>query len=351
MKNLSKILISILFLGLFLIGCTSTSSNDMLYKYLKNNKYGFVDSKGNIVVEAIYDKVNNFSDGLAAVMKDEKLSFIDLTGNIQFDISANYISNFESCNFIEGRCAIGTDTGYSLIDREGNIVTNKKYDYIHNIANGFAIYRDDSTLYGLMTLDGEEVLEDKYAFLQNFSDGLIAFKDSNSGNYGYINEYGVVIIEPTFKEVKNFINGIALVKDTRYNDAKWFTPINKEGEIVTVETHYPSVLKYSDSTYLVSANYKLGFIDDSGETIIDTIYDFSTNVDTLTHGFSEGLAAVRVDKGVGFINKQNEMIIPPQFDGIIENFNNDIAIVTKDDKWLYINKDGEILFEININDD
>lgn len=52
---------------------------------------------------------------------------------------------------------------------------------------------------------------------------------------------------------------------------------------------------------------KYGFINQSGEVVIEPQFD-------KTWGFSEGLAAVKVDGKHGFINKDGEMVIYPQFD-------------------------------------
>ena len=38
----------------------------------KEGKYGFIDNKGNVVVEPIYDSVSNFQEGLAKVEKNKK---------------------------------------------------------------------------------------------------------------------------------------------------------------------------------------------------------------------------------------------------------------------------------------
>lgn len=46
-----------------------------------NNKWGFVGNNYNLIIEAIYDEVGYFSEGLAPVMKDGKYFYIDFNGN------------------------------------------------------------------------------------------------------------------------------------------------------------------------------------------------------------------------------------------------------------------------------
>ena len=52
-------------------------SPDWPAAFCVNNKWGFVDAQGNIVIEAAYDGAKSFSNGLAGVQKGEEWFFID----------------------------------------------------------------------------------------------------------------------------------------------------------------------------------------------------------------------------------------------------------------------------------
>ena len=58
--------------------------------------------------------------------------------------------------------------------------------------------------------------------------------------------------------------------------------------------------------------------------------------------FSEGLAIVKIDYDYGFINKDGEIVINPQFDGA-GNFSEGLSGVVIGDEFGFINKDGEIV--------
>ena len=57
--------------------------------------------------------------------------------------------------------------------------------------------------------------------------------------------------------------------------------------------------------------------------------------------FSEGLAMVCVGEKCGYINKQNEMVIAPEFDAATP-FENGEAKVKKDGKWATITPSGSL---------
>ena len=51
---------------------------------------GFVNKKGEVAIKNIYQEVRDFSDGLAAVMLNDKWGFIDTAGNVKVDFYVFY---------------------------------------------------------------------------------------------------------------------------------------------------------------------------------------------------------------------------------------------------------------------
>ncbi len=51
----------------------------------KNDKYGFLDENGSLVIEPKYDKVTQFANGVAGVKKNNKVAYIDVDGNYVID--------------------------------------------------------------------------------------------------------------------------------------------------------------------------------------------------------------------------------------------------------------------------
>ena len=85
------------------------------YPFKENNKWGFKNKEGNIVVDAKYDRVGEFNKyGFAAIMKDSKWGSIDSKFNIvlepEITLDPNIIPKF---------------VGRYLIDGEDNIMAMK----------------------------------------------------------------------------------------------------------------------------------------------------------------------------------------------------------------------------------
>ncbi|MCS7150786.1 MAG: WG repeat-containing protein [Endomicrobia bacterium] len=52
--------------------------------YCKENKWGFCDKNGNIVIDCKYDYADYFSEGLARVKLGDKWGYIDKSGKEYF---------------------------------------------------------------------------------------------------------------------------------------------------------------------------------------------------------------------------------------------------------------------------
>jgi hypothetical protein len=50
-----------------------------------NERYGFVDAKGNMAIPAVYDSADDFSEGLAPVRLNGKWGYIDAKGTQYWD--------------------------------------------------------------------------------------------------------------------------------------------------------------------------------------------------------------------------------------------------------------------------
>ncbi|MBQ9638423.1 MAG: WG repeat-containing protein, partial [Bacteroidales bacterium] len=78
-----------------------------------------------------------------------------------------------------------------------------------------------------------------------------------------------------------------------------------------------------------------GYINKNGEYIINPQFDVARN-------FSEGLACVRVGSQYGYINKKGEIVINPQYDNA-SHFSEGLVAVEIDGEWGFIDKKGQFI--------
>jgi hypothetical protein len=98
-----------------------------LAKVKKNNKWGFIDSTGNVIVQPKYTQVENFNDGLARVRMGSSGGKVGGWGLV--DTKGNEIVKpmFEWIyDFVDGKARVKSEGAEGYIDRNGNMVGKKE---------------------------------------------------------------------------------------------------------------------------------------------------------------------------------------------------------------------------------
>lgn len=172
----------------------------------KNDKFGYIDFKGNIVIDFKYDSALFFNDGLAQVSLpgNNFWSFINKNGEIV--ISGNIL---RCGRFSEGKLSVQIDGKYSFIDISGKTVLPGVFEYAGDFFDGLAPV-EINNMYGYINHEGEFVIKPKYSYASNFKNGTAVVFDKNI-RYGFINTQGQYIIAPQFVEAEQFENGLAKV--------------------------------------------------------------------------------------------------------------------------------------------
>ncbi len=179
----------------------------------KNNKFGFIDTTGSVIIEPKYDQVLSFSDGLCAVasskIKGDSLlfswSFIDKAGKVV--LKGPFL---EANGFEKGLASVKFMNGNSCwIDKLGKNVFNVSYKECRSFSEEVAIFRD-TLFYGIINRNGTVLLKPTYISIGNFSDGLASI-EFNEHQVGYIDTHGKIVIKPVFQFVSKYSQGIAYV--------------------------------------------------------------------------------------------------------------------------------------------
>lgn len=96
-------------------------------------RYGFIDTKGNVIVDYKYDDVMPFHEGLARVEKDLKFGFVNIHGKEVIPCIYAYAGEFH-----EGLVVVKKNGKYGYVDKFGNEVVPCQYDYADNFHGGLA---------------------------------------------------------------------------------------------------------------------------------------------------------------------------------------------------------------------
>ena len=85
-----------------------------------NNKFGYINIKGETIVECKYDEAMSFSEGLAVVVENDRMGYINMKGDVV--IPCVYYPTTGN-DFQDGLALVATSyTEYQIIDRKGNVI-------------------------------------------------------------------------------------------------------------------------------------------------------------------------------------------------------------------------------------
>lgn len=336
----SLIYATMVFAAMAFSGCKEqqtpdTSNTDLWPAYNSaNEKWGFINKKGEFAIYSLFDHVGRFSCGYARV----------------------WIPGTDAPIFID----------------QYNRIHQGTYDSAEDFYYKFACVELNGN-YGLMNTSFDMSCQPVYYEVRHMSiDGLAAAKLSSKHPYGYINKKGEWKINANFDEASDFDHGVAVVRigddyGAINKDGAYVVPLSrnrlylggqglvffeengkfgakdKEGNVV-VQALYDSLCLCADNDLIPAfTDGKCGYISTTGATQIAFTYDNGSP-------FCDGYAAVYSNGITQVIDKKGKTIITlPENERLYANFQNGLALVqarANDGSILYkyIDTDNQVVY-------
>lgn len=272
----------------------------------EDGKYGFIDKKGNYEIPAQYSQATIFNEGLAFVVEEGGYpTCIDKDGDIVFEFS---MAEGVGC-FQEGLAPFyvlndKNEAKWGFVDKKGNVAINPQFSVAYSFSNGLAAVANDKEKYGFIDKDGLYVINPQFDYVGNFREnGMAAFKSGDK--WGYIDKKGKYVINPQFDDSRAFFDEKALVcQNNKYGF------INQKGNfIINPQFEGASFFLYGEGVAAVLMDGKVGFIDEKGKYVINPQFEYASD-------FIDGMSFVRSGEKYGIINKKGNYIVNPQFENI-----------------------------------
>lgn len=134
-----------------------TFSEGLIIYRNNNNKYGFMDATGRVVITPAYDLTYGFKDGMAGIKLNNKWGFIDKLGKVIIQPSFEAISRD---GFSEGLCAAQSDGKWGFIDKSGDWIIEPIYDNPYRVLNASVGSFHEG--FAAVSLDGQLGYVDKF---------------------------------------------------------------------------------------------------------------------------------------------------------------------------------------------
>ena len=185
-------------------------------KHRETGKYGFINTKGELVVQCIYDYAGYFSEGICYVRIgdyfDGSVGCINTRGEVVIPIIYGGNWGIFEDGYIEMRRKDGHNTLLGL-DNKPLPGFSWEYDDIRHLHEGLARFEKNGKN-GFVNSKGQIVIRPIYDFVTFFSNGIACIGKVINGKhkYGGINKNGIEVIPCVYDEIFYFHDGIALVQ-------------------------------------------------------------------------------------------------------------------------------------------
>lgn len=222
----------------------SWTVSDGVIAVMKNDKVGYVNTRGKLVVPTIYDNL---------IDPDDKYD----------EAWANDAS--------EGRIVVAKNGKFGIIDTSNKVILpfTSKYRTIEGMTEGMAPIMSKSGKWGFLDKNGKEVVPPKYEGLDGNFGGVYGFRQGLAGVYdgnkwGFITKTGKVALPFVYDEIRPFSEGLAGV----LKNGKWGFINGANKTIIPFKYSDKNVERYSVN--YMGANY---FVFNEGVAEVATIND------------------------------------------------------------------------------
>jgi hypothetical protein len=227
------------------------------------------------------DSIQNHLNSIRDTFRIKKWGAIDT--NHKVIISPQYSYPFE---FSQGKALIGVKKGknyqFFFINKQNKRLHKKNFAFARSFQENLALCKDEKSWFFVDTsMQKVFSMPPETMYTDSFFEGMavIAFERQGRVLYGYIDKTGKVVINPQYKQVGHFSEGLAVAMD---NSGK-YGYINKQGIWVispqytltsfldknseTLNFHQGRVVFYDDKTQ------KYGFLDKTGNVVLSAQFD------------------------------------------------------------------------------
>ena len=375
---MKRIVVIILFSLFILASCQSEIKEEGEFNLFSsgflavksNEKWGYINTKGEVVIDLLYDNASAFYEDTAIVTINNKYQLIDKQGKSLLSKGYTMLTRHDD----NGMISYYDNSKWGLMDRSGKIITDALYDQIYGFQEGFAKVESNNR-FGYINEKGITVVSLIYDDANHFSNGLAAVMVNDM--WGYINPSGELVINHLYDYANSFDTFGHAVVGVSGNTSTQFGLINKQGNFVinlhdNVYGNGPIYAVQDDGNYFLykkdgarfnqttysniwSINEYVINVEFDNEDDMNVLFDKDGSIiarhdyyesdDTLVHtkkGYVQGLVIYNEDtieihiKGVIYHLDANEYY---------QSLPGELFIVERDSKFGVISHNGDIIVE------
>ena len=178
------------------------------------NHFFLINTKGERLGNKTFEKESYVSEGMIPFRENEKIGYLNNKGEVV--VAPKYD---EDGGFTEGYCCVGLDKGnkrlYGFIDKTGKEVIPCIYDQggTSSFSDGLARVRLPNRMTGFINAENKIIIQGKYATAAAYREGFYpAAFGANRTQWGLLNAKNEVIIKGQYEDMQPVYEGIMRVE-------------------------------------------------------------------------------------------------------------------------------------------
>ena len=346
MKKIVLILVCMLSALLSVFYSCNTQNTDIpdevadtgrLYKVCVGDKWGYINDKGQMIIEPQFVYCNDYLDDLCFAITKDKRGLINRQGEFIVELSEDIMAVVKFNNQQTSIPFYSSTKGlFGIMSKEGITIKPAVYKTMYydddGTHQGYCV-ADTNGNWGYLTIDGKTLLPCCYNAVDGFNEGLMGV--ATQSGCGYVDTLGDWVIDSIYDDARAFGDGLARVK----KDDQWFF-INRRGNRVDIGIEYDEILTgFSCGRAFVKKDDQKKLISRDGKLICVVDAD---SVSGFRHRYSY---AIFKSKGYyGLLDTIGNYCLPPQYDEIDWLPNGYIALKANNN-WGFADSAGNIIVE------
>lgn len=346
-----------------------------------NEKYGLIDTIGQIVLPIEFDYISDDAGNFRYIRREGKVGFINSLADFIIPLiydDAHKLSNGKGALVAQGLLwnSGADDSGryrskayrtYSCIDTLGNVIITSSKKIIE-LYNGKDLFVYANSGYKIYDCSGQ--LKDSISGSPLPAAYWRSYQDAQTGLLGYQDPWDRLIIVPSYEWVGNFYKGYSpvaersflgnpqmgiidtlnrMVVPMKYSDVeiisencfllkkggRWFIS-NAQGN--RISKSYDTIRKFKENYLEIIQNKHHGLYDYKGKELVPSIYD-SISI------FNDSHIIVYKNSKVGLLNLvTNQILFPFKYEAFGVEVGKNLLTVKKDNKWGVVDYEAAIEF-------
>lgn len=226
------------------------------FQFYDGEKMGMESIEDDVIIPAIYDFIEPFSDGLFLVRQNDAYAYFDAHGEVVIPFQNNYESYG---SFSDGLARVRKDDECGYIDKTGKEIIKPQFSFAEDFSEGIAVVRNSEDQHGAIDKTGNLIIGYQFRYLSNFENGYAKFGDFST--FGIIDTTGEIVVPQNY-------SAIGSVHDKKVTIQLKENEIYKEGVLTIGGT-----VEWNNNLDEVNAfNHKYKSFTNLAETLIENMY-------------------------------------------------------------------------------